>query len=528
MRTDKELIQYITNRFSSQKTERHWVDRQLQRISDLVYIHKGDFILDRWPGQINTATIYDNTAIEAASRLASYIHGGLTNTSSKWFGLASRDSIEVGPNVKAWLDSSNNTMLEDFASADSGFSAAMHEFFLSLVTLGTSCMFVEDLITDGVRFSNIHMSEIYILEDGCGRVDTVFRKFKLTIRQAVDYWGKEALHSSLLNKLDKSPDEKFDVLHVVMPREDYNNGIYEKFRYDSIHIDLTNNHLMKKGNFYELPYVVARFSKRTGEVYGRSPAWDCLPAIQMINQMSKELLRAQQFKNLPPMLVADDGVMMPLNIIPNGLIMGGVDPSTGASRIQPLPIGGSLQESMMMVERTTNIIKETFFVDQLYFKDGTPITATEAVQRQEERSRSLTPHINRTETEALSPLIKIVFNINLRSGRFGTPPVDINADHLKVEYLSPVAKLNKMADVQAVQRWLSVMMNLVQVDQTVLDPIDLEAVSRYSAECNAVPGFLFRTEDQLKTLKDGRAAQQQQQQNIQMAQLANNLNRPLQ
>lgn len=528
MKDHKALIEFVTNRFAAQKTSRAWVDRQLQRISDLVYIHKGDFTVERWPGTITTTVIYDNTAIEAASRLASYIHGGLTNTSSKWFGLAIRDSIEVGPNMTSWLDAAANTMLEDFASADSGFSAAMHEFFLSLVTLGTSCMFVEDTITDGVRFSNIHLSEIYILEDSCGRVDTVFRKFKLTIRQAVDYWGVDVVHPSLVAKLDKSPDEVFDVLHAVMPRMDYGDGAYEKFNYDSIYIDMSNMHLIKRGNFYELPYVVARFSKRTGEVYGRSPAWDALPAIQMVNQMSKELLRAQQFKNLPPMLVADDGVMMPLNIIPNGIIMGGVDPVTGANRIQPLPIGGSLQESMAMIERTTNIVKETFFVDQLYFKDGTPITATEAVQRQEERSRSLTPHINRTETEALSPLIKIVFNINLRSGRLGKPPMDITGEHLKVEYLSPVAKLNKMADVQAVQRWLSVMLNLVQIDPTVLDPIDLEAVSRYAAECNAVPGFLFRSEDDLIKLKKGRAQQQQMQQNVQMAQLANNINQPIQ
>lgn len=521
-------IDLVLSRFSNQKTERVWVDRQLQKIADLVYIHKGDFVVERWPGQITTTSIFDNTAIEAANRLASYIHGGLTNTSSKWFALQMRDTVQSPFSLSQWLDQVSNIMLEDFNSSDSGFSAAMHEFFLSLVTLGTACMFVEDTLTKGIRFTNIHLSEVYILEDECGRVDTVFRKFKISARQAASYWGKDALHPQVQNLLEKEPDTTFEVLHSVQPREDFADGAYEKFEYESIYIDLQHRHEIKTGYFYELPYVVARFSKRTGEVYGRSPAWDCLPAIQMINQMSKEILRAQQLKNLPPMLVADDGVMMPLNIIPNGIIMGGVDPISGQNRIQPLPIGGSLQESMLMIERTENIIKQSFYVDQLYDKPGTPITATEEVQKQQDSARSLTPQINRCETEAINPLIKIVFGIKLRAGQLGQPPVAMDTKHIKVEYLSPVAKLNKMQDAQAVQRWLSTVGGLAQMDPTVLEAVDTREASKYIAVATGMPTFLIRSDEEIAKMDQARAQQQKQQQNLQLATLAGQLNKPMQ
>ncbi len=52
-------------------------------------------------------------------------------------------------------------------------------------------MYIEDDEEDIVRFSTRHIGEVYISENNKGKVDTVFRKFKLTARAAIMQFGEK-------------------------------------------------------------------------------------------------------------------------------------------------------------------------------------------------------------------------------------------------------------------------------------------------------------------------------------------------
>ena len=56
---------------------------------------------------------------------------------------------------------------------------------------------------------------------------------------------------------------------------------------------------LEEGGYESFPYLVPRWSKLAGEKYGRSPAMQCLPDIQMVNRMKKEILVAAQLANRP-------------------------------------------------------------------------------------------------------------------------------------------------------------------------------------------------------------------------------------
>src|SRR3546814_4077959 len=68
-----------------------------------------------------------------------------------------------------------------------------------------------------------------------------------------------------------------------------------------------------------MPYMVPRWSKDAGEIYGRSPGWNALPDQKMLNEMSRTVLKAAQKAVDPPLMVADDGVLMPLRTHPGGI-----------------------------------------------------------------------------------------------------------------------------------------------------------------------------------------------------------------
>ena len=71
--------------------------------------------------------------------------------------------------------------------------------------------------------------------------------------------------------------------------------------------------MISEGGFDTMPYIVSRYVTGPRETYGRSPAMTILPDIKMINEMSKTVIRAGQKVVDPPLLVADEGVMFPIN-----------------------------------------------------------------------------------------------------------------------------------------------------------------------------------------------------------------------
>ena len=66
-----------------------------------------------------------------------------------------------------------------------------------------------------------------------------------------------------------------------------------------------------------------------------------------------------------------------------------------------------------MEEQRRGAIRDAFYVNQLMMQSGTQMTATEVLQRTEEKMRLLGPVLGRLQSELLQPLITRAFNILL-------------------------------------------------------------------------------------------------------------------
>lgn len=128
--------------------------------------------------------------------------------------------------------------------------------------------------------------------------------------------------------------------------------------------------------------MVPRFNKDSVSIYGRSPAMSCLPDVKMVNKMSEVSIRAAQKQIDPPLMVPDDGFLLPVRTTPGALNFY----RTGTrDRLEPLQAGATNPIGIAMEEQRRNAIRAAFYVDQLQLQTGPQMTATEVLQRNEEK-----------------------------------------------------------------------------------------------------------------------------------------------
>jgi hypothetical protein len=262
---------------------------------------------------------------------------------------------------------------------------------------------------------------------------------------------------------------------------------------------------------------VPRYLKASHEIYGRSPAMTALPDVKMLNEMSKVIIKSAQKQVDPPLLVPDDGFMLPVRTVPGGL---NFYRAGTRDRIEPLNIGANNTLGLNMEEQRRNSIRNAFYVNQLMMQDGPQMTATEVIQRNEEKMRLLGPVLGRLQSELLKPLIDRAFSILMRKKIFAQPPEFLSGQDIEIEYVSPLAKAQKSSELQSIMRAIEIMGSLSNV-APVFDHINMDKLVRHLTSIVGVPQKILKPQSELNAERQAAAEQQEQQQQMQqMQQLA--------
>jgi hypothetical protein len=450
--------------------------------------------------------IFDGTALQAVDLLASSLHGMLTSGATPWFHLTMKDD-ELGRNedVQAWLEDSSQRMMR--AITMSNFETEIHEMYVDLVVFGTGCMFAE-MDDKSLRFSTRHISEFFVAEDQYGIVDTVFRKYKLPARQAVQRFGIENVGKYIQRVYEKKPDEEVTLLHAVMPRKerDPTKRNNKNMPFASMYICMETKMVLLESGFQEFPYVVPRFLKATGEVMGRSPAMVALPDVKMLNLMSKTIIQAAQKQIDPPLLVPDDGFLLPVRTQPGGL---NFFRSGTRDTITPLNTGANIPIGLNMEEQRRQAIRSAFFVDQLLTGGAPNMTATEVVQRQEERMRVIGPVLGRLMNEMLRPLIDRTFALMLRANMLSEPPEVLQGRDVDIEYVSPLARAQKSSSLNSTMKALEILLPLAQA-LPVADHINADGLVNHIMDSLGVSKKVVKPQSEVDAAREEQAAMQQE------------------
>lgn len=520
--TDTIADKFISN-LDKLRSRRSNYDKVNQDITDYVLPNRGNFTSHKAEGEELDRIIFDSTAITANQNLASVIASGLTDPNSIFFRFRTRNPLHMEiEDVRRWLEKLEKLVFDVFSSTDAGFPQQNHELLLDLGGYGTAIMFIgEDEDNGKIIFQSRHLSEIWIEENSAGFVDTVYRAFKLTARQAEQEFGEENLGDKVRTALAQDPHKKFEFIHVVMPKRDYERVAplspeLEGFDFISLHIAKEDKEIVKTRGFHELPYVVVRWVKRVGEVYGISPAWNSLSDIKMINAFAEVGLKSVQKQVDPPLLMSDDGVIMPLQTFPGGVNIGGVN-DDGKEMIKPLLTGQNNQALDVVLARLELKIEKAFFVDQFQERQGVqPLTATESTHREQAKLRLIGPQVRRIEDEYLNLAISRVIALLSRKGVIEEAPGIIITEEgeidFDIEYIGPLAFTQQTNQLLSYNRFFANLGTFVELKPDVMDNFRIDDIVREGAEKSGIPLKQIKDMDEVIAQRQAQAQAEQQEQ----------------
>jgi hypothetical protein len=499
LRTPQEFILQC----SKLKADRGQFERNWQEIAYFMRPLRAETWAPRAPGGNALNPMTDSTAMMAAENFASGIYGMMTNPANRWFALRLRDEdLNNYDPVRDWLYEAETRLLHSFGPQSSRFYAVLPALYTDLACFGTAVFYSEEVTGQGRFNDNVRpLSECYLAENAYGDVDTVYRRFFLTARQALEFFG-DNVSSNLRRAAERNDHDPVAFLHCVYanPACDPKSLDPQARPFHSVYIEEEAATTVATGSYFEMPYHTPRWTQAAGEVYGRGIGDQVLPDTRQLSMLESSVLRAAQRMADPPLAVSDKGLVKLAHTKPGGITYGALDPS-GQLLVKPIYTGINVGVTFEMMEQRRNAIREAFYFSLLQMAGAPNMTATEWIGRQEEKLRLLGPNLGRIQSEFLSPLIKRRFGMLLRAGQLPEPPPEIKGMSVQIEYVSPLARAQMSGEAQAVGRLYENLTSIAQIDPGVIDNIDHDEAIQVLGRGWAVPAKIMRGSDQVKALR---------------------------
>ena len=529
--TGRQLIERFESLRNGRRTwEDHW-----QEIADHLIPRKATITTIRTPGTKAHTKRFASVPMHAHEVLAANLQGTLTSRSFRWFDLqiANDDELNKVPAIRQWLQESSKRMWNALNAAN--FHSAVHEFYIDLTGFGTAAMTCEPKQGpkkyNGLQFVT-HPIEGYVFEeDDWGRANACCHIYSWTTRQIRKRFPDWVFPEKIERAYNNNPHERFPFLHWVLPRGDRDPEKVDtkNMEYASCWVDITSAEIIEESGYNEMPSMVTRWSRNSGEIYGRGPGNTALPDIKVLNKSTELELNAWAKFIDPPFFVLDDGVIGKVDLRPGkGTIIRDRD------ALWFYEFRGRADIGRIKFDELRNGIRQTFFADQLELPRSDRMTAEEIRTRVELMQRVLGPTLGRIETEFLNPLIDRVFGIMDRGGALPEPPEELieafgNKASIDVRYSGPLARSERMSEVFSVQRLYESLAQAAQIDPTVYDIINHEEAARFMASSQDIPEAILRSPDEMEEMRAQRAeaqqVQTQQQQGVEQAQIIESLAR---
>jgi hypothetical protein len=500
IKNKQTLAEHIVKKFAKLKADRTNWDSYWEEIAEYILPRKDNVYGNVVAGEKKHNRLYDSTSIHSNELLASALHSMLTNPTDVWFALSTGEKdLDKNTEVRQYLQDCVKIITQTLNT--SNFQTQIHETYLDLGSIGTSVLRMEEDDDMLIRFFSNPIYGSYVEENSRGDIDTVYRCYDYTLRQIEQEFGDEVFDAfpDLKRTYEKEPLYKCEIVHAVEPR----NG-----KWASIHVLKKQEYVLRDADFNENPHAVPRWSKISGEKYGRSPGMKALSDIKMLNQMMKTLIRVAQKVADPPLMVPDNGFLMPLKTVPGGT---NIYRAGTKDRIEPLQTNARLDIGAELLEQTRVRVRQAFFIDQLQLQDGPQMTATEVNQRIEEQLRIMGPILGRLNNELLKPIIDRTYAILFRKNKLPDAPDLLKGKELEIQYTSQIAKAQKAAGANTLNRVIQSVGPLIEMNPTVMDVFNSDEAVRIHADIFGLPEEMLNNQDDVKAVRQARAEQQQAQ-----------------
>ena len=519
----------LNKRLEQLKAERSSFEPHWRELSEYISPRTSRFLSDGSSnkGDKKNQKIINNTATLAARTLNSGMMSGLTSPSRPWFKLtvSDPDMMEYGP-VKSWLWFCEQVMHDVFSK--SNLYNTLQKVYESLGIYGTSALAIFEDDERGIHCHAFAVGSYYLAVSSKGQVDTIYREFRMTVRQLAQEFGEDALSDTVKSLYqNNSLEDQIEVVHAIERNTNTESGKLTKQnkQFISVYFEKNSNNdkLLRESGFDEFPVMAARWDLTSDEdVYGSSPGMEALGDIRVL-QKYEERKYDLVSKGTNPPLMAPESLRLSggVNALPGEITY--INRAEGMAGIMPMYVPDPNWISII----SADIVQHEQRIDQTFYKDifmmlandmRSNVTATEINERREEKMLMLGPVVERLENELLTPLVERTFNILNKQGRLLPPPEEIQGQTMKVEYISVISQAQKAVATVGIERTISFVGNLAAVNPDVLDKIDFDQTVDEYAMMTGVPPTIIRSDEDVDAIRQQKAQAAQQQQQMAMMQ----------
>lgn len=245
--------------------------------------------------------------------------------------------------------------------------------------------------------------------------------------------------------------------------------------------------------------IVFRWSKGSGEGWGRGPAVRLLPSIRKVNFAEQALLDHTEWQLAGLWQVEDDGVINPETVrLDPGTMITVAMGSGGLKNVGP---GGDFNVANFVLENSRKSIRQGFYNDELGDPNKSPKTATEIDARVATRARRIGTPMIRTIIEFVLPTNARIVHILKSRGLLKLPTID--GKKIVLMPTSPLAQAQRFEEMNIKMAFGERVQALFGREGVAL-LIDENKFSDGLAEDMRFPkGILRTTEEKQKMLQNG-------------------------
>ena len=401
-------------------------------------------------GNKKMTRVFDSTAITSTQRFANRLQSGIFPPQRKWCRLEPGVDIPADRTAQAQavLDAYNEKMFA--VLKQSNFDIAIGEFLLDLA-VGTAAMLVQpgdDVQT--INFIPVPMFLIAYEEGANGQVDKIFRRMRMKGEAITQQWRDAEMPVDVAQRIEQKPTDEVELLEATLydpERGDWCYHVLDKTTKQEIVYRRTDTN----------PWVIARYMKVAGEIYGRGPLLTALPDIKTLNKTLELLLKNASLAVAGVYTAADDGVLNPqtVKLLPGAIIAVARNGGPQGESLKPLPRSGDFNVSQIVINDLRQNIKRVLLDESLPPDNMSARSATEVVERMKELAQNLGSAFGRLINETMVPLVGRILGVMDEKGMIDLP-LRVNGLEVKVSPVAPLAMAQNMEEVNAIMQFMQI------------------------------------------------------------------------
>jgi hypothetical protein len=422
--------------------------------------------------------------------------------------------------AKDWLEAVEKTLYAEYNR--SNFYSQSSKFVENAVSYGHAVMLIDEQLDENrLRFTNLNTQETYLDINEYDEVDTVFRRYSMTLKNMANFFGKEKLSDN--RKLDLKDKDKWNndiiIIHAVYKRVDFDSDSKSNLNmpYASIFIDESEECIIEESGYHEFPYAVFIWDRVNGTAYGESPAINALDDIRLLNIIDEAKMKITQFAG-DPMWNVPESMKEGVNVVPRGFNYY----DKHDAKLEPINTGQNYPITMESQKDIEDRVKDWFHVDfflALMKENPSNVTATYVMELQGEKAAVLSDLVVNLNS-ALEKIIERSFNILWRQRTLPMPPQALagTGAKLKVDFVGPLAQAQKKYHESAgIGQGLQLIGSVGQMNQDALDVIDFDEALKTGLTGLGFPQKAIRENRDIEQLRKQKAEQMQAQMQQQAA-----------